>query len=239
MDAGIDAYEKGNALAGRVRGEEAYAQLKKVVIELNRSARACMASCSSGQQPSPSSARQQMQQMTQRQQQLNDATRQMRQRLQNPGQLTPEERAQMSRMLGEQTALEQALQDIEKQAAEERDLLGRMDRMRAEMKEVIGDMESDDVSEETLRLQEKIVSRMLQAQRSMHKRDYNKQRESRSGEEVYSEGGTALDVEDARRQLRRDIQQALESGTPEEYEELVRQYFRAISDGEASPGDAP
>ena len=239
MDAGVEAYEKGNALAGRVRGEEAYAQLNKVVIELNRSARACMASCSSGQQPSSLSARQKMQQMTQRQQQLNDATRQMQDRLQNQGQLTAEERAQMSRMLGEQSALEQALQDIEKQAADEKDLLGRMDRMRAEMKEVIEDMESDVVTEETLRIQERIVSRMLQAQRSMHKRDYNKQRESRVGEEIYSEGGKSLDLEDARRQLRRDIQRALESETPEEYEELVRQYFRAISEGEADRGDTP
>jgi len=162
----------------------------------------------------------------------------MRERLRG-GQLTPEERAEMSRMLGEQSALEQSLQDIERQAAEEKDLLGRMDRMREEMKEVIEDMESDALTEETLRIQEKIVSRMLQAQRSMHKRDYNKQRESRTGEEIYSEGGTSLDLEDARRQLRRDIQRALESETPEEYEELVRQYFRAISEGETVRGVTP
>jgi CO dehydrogenase/acetyl-CoA synthase alpha subunit len=136
-------------------------------------------------------------------------------------------------------ALEQSLQDIEKQAAEQRDLLGRMDRMRDEMKEVIEDLDSEALSEETLRIQEKIVSRMLQAQRSLHKRDYNKQRESRVGEEIYSEGGAALDTEDARRQLRRDIQRALESETPEEYEELVRQYFRAITEAEPQTGAKP
>ena len=237
MEAGVEAYEKDNGLAGRVRGEEAYAQLNQVVIELNRSASASMKSCSAGQQGS--SARDQMQQMTQKQQQLNDATRQLRDRLKNPDQLSAEERGQMARMLGEQSALEQALREIEKKAAEERDLMGRMDKMRQEMKEVIGDLESEALTEETLRVQEKIVSRMLQAQRSLHKRDYNKQRESRVGEKIYSQGGSAIDEEEARRQLRRDIQRALEANTPEEYEELVRQYFRAITEVEEGSEETP
>jgi hypothetical protein len=180
-----------------------------------------------------------MQQMTKKQQQLNDSTRQLRDRLKNPGQLSAEERGQMARMLGEQSALEQALQDIEKKAAEERDLIGRMDKMQQEMKEVIGDLESEALTEETLRVQEKIVSRMLQAQRSLHKRDYNKKRESRVGEEIYSQGGREIDEEEARQQLRRDIKRALESNTPEEYEELVRQYFRAISEVEEGAGETP
>ena len=107
------------------------------------------------------------------------------------------------------------------------------------MKEVIGDLGSETLTEETLRVQERIISRMLQAQRSLHKRDYNKQRESRVGEEIYSQGGRAFDDEDAQRQLRRDIQRALEANTPEEYEELVRQYFRAITEVEPGSGETP
>ena len=36
IDSGSEAFEKGNALAGRLHGEEAYADLNRAVIELNR-----------------------------------------------------------------------------------------------------------------------------------------------------------------------------------------------------------
>ncbi len=49
---------------------------------------------------------------------------------------------------------------------------------------------------------------------------------------MYSEGGSALEESEEVKKLRRDILRALESGTPEEYQELVRQYFRAIAEGE-------
>jgi hypothetical protein len=137
----------------------------------------------------------------------------------------------MSRLLAEQRTIQKELQDIDSQSREKKDLLGRMDRMLEEMREVVEDMESEAVSEETLDLQERIVSRMLDASRSLHKRDYNKQRESRSVGDVYSEGGE-LSEDEVQKKLRRDILRALESGTPEEYQDLVRQYFRAIAEAE-------
>ncbi|MFQ5600619.1 MAG: hypothetical protein ACE5G2_08695, partial [Candidatus Krumholzibacteriia bacterium] len=227
MEEGVAAYEKGNGLAGRIRGEGAYGDLNRAVIELNRSSNSCK-----GGGGFCRSSRQRMGEMTQRQQQLNDATRQLMGRLPNVQNMTPEERAEMSRLLGEQQAIQQELQDIERQAREQRDLLGRLDKMQEEMKEVVEDMESEALDPETLRVQERIVSRMLQARRSMHKRDYNKQRQSRTAEEIFSQGGGALEEDEYRKKLRRDIQRALESGTPEEYQELVRLYFRAIAEAE-------
>lgn len=227
MEQGVDSYEKGNALAGRIHGEDAYGDLNRAVIELNRSARSCSQGAGGGE-----SSRQRMGAMSQRQQQLNDATRRLQEALQDPQRLTPEEREAMSRLLGEQRSIQEELRDIQRQAREQRDLLGRMDQLLDEVKEVVEDMDSESLGEETSRVQERILSRMLQAQRSLHKRDYNKKRESRSVEETYSEGGSALEESDDLKKLRRDILRALESGTPEEYQELVRQYFRAIAEGE-------
>ncbi len=229
MTQGVDAYEKGNALAGRLHGEDAYADLNRAVIELNRSTKACQ----SGGGGSPSSG-QRMGEMVGQQQRLNDATRQLQSRLKNPGQMSPEERAAMARLLAEQRGIEGELRDIERQAREERDMLGRMDKMLGDMQEVVRDMESEGLDQETLDLQEHIVSRMLDASRSLHKRDYNKERKSRDAGEVYSEGGAPLAENAQRKKLRQDILRALESGTPEEYQELVRQYFRAIAEAEES-----
>ncbi|HZL85471.1 MAG TPA: DUF4175 family protein [Candidatus Krumholzibacteria bacterium] len=230
MTQGVDAFEKGNALAGRLHGEDAYADLNRAVIELNRSTKSCQSGGGGG---SPSSG-QRMGEMVGQQQRLNDATRQLQSRLKNPGQMSPEERAAMARLLAEQRSIEGELRDIERQAREERDMLGRMDKMLGDMQEVVEDMESEGIDQETLDLQDHIVSRMLDASRSLHKRDYNKERESRDAGEVFSEGGAPLAQSDQHKKLRQDILRALESGTPEEYQELVRQYFRAIAEAEES-----
>jgi hypothetical protein len=230
MREGVRAYEKGNALAGRVQGEEAYGLLNRAVVELSRSSQS---SCSN---PGGQSSGQRLEQLMGQQQQLNDATRRLQQMLQSPQGMSPEERAQMGRLLGEQRSIEQQLQDIERQAREERELLGRLDRMQEEMREVVDDMQSEQVNEETLRLQEKIVSRMLDARRSLHKRDFNEERESRTAQDIFSQGGKPLTENEQMKKLRRDIERALRSGTPEEYEELVRQYFRAISEAERGTG---
>ncbi|HZM14782.1 MAG TPA: DUF4175 family protein [Candidatus Krumholzibacteria bacterium] len=227
MTQGVEGYEKGNALAGRLHGEDAYADLNRAVIELNRSTQGCQG----GSGGNPSASRR-LGDMVGMQQKLNDATRRLQQSMPTPGQMSPEERAQMSRLLAEQRSIEAELRDIDRQAQDKRDTLGRMDRMLDDMKEVVEDMESDGVDQETLDLQDRIVSRMLDASRSLHKRDYNKERESRSAGDVYSQGGGPLQEDEAHKKLRRDILRALESGTPEEYQELVREYFRAIAEAE-------
>ncbi len=234
MREGVDAYEKGNSIAGRVQGEEAYGLLNKAVVELNRSS---SASC-----PKPGGgkgASQSMEQLMGQQQQLNDATRQLQQSMPNPQQLSPQQRAQMSRLLGEQRSIEGQLQDIQRQAAEQRELLGRMDKMQDEMREVVEDMQSESLTDETLRMQERIVSRMLDAQRSLHKRDYSEERESRGAGEIYSRGGKPLPPDRKLERLRRDVERALRDATPEEYEDLVRQYFRAISEAEGATPPQP
>jgi hypothetical protein len=203
--------------------------LNRVVIELNRSTQS---SCQGGGAGGTPSSAQRMGDMMGMQQRLNDATRRLQQSMPDPGNLSTEERAQMSRLLAEQRSIEAKLRDIDRQAREKNDMLGRMDKLMDDMHEVIEDMESEGVNEETLDIQERIVSRMLDASRSLHKRDYNKERESRSAGEVYSKGGDPLQESEARRKLRRDILRALESGTPEEYQDLVREYFRAIAESE-------
>lgn len=230
MKDGVKSFEKGDPISGRAQGEQAYGILNKVVVELNRSSSSSCPKPGSGQ-----GAQQKMQDLMGRQQQLNDMTRQMQQQMPNPQNLSPEQRAQMGRLMGEQQAIQQQLQDIERQAREQRELLGRMDKLQDEMHEVVQDLQSEQLDEGTLRVQEKIVSRMLDAQRSLHKRDFNEERQSRTGEEIYSKGGKMPADTDKLKKLRRDVDRALREGTPEEYQDLVREYFRAISEAPAAP----
>jgi hypothetical protein len=235
MQEGTRAFEKGNPGAGKMQGEQAYGLLNKAVVELNRSASSSCPNPGNGQ----GSQQQQMDDAMGRQQRLNDVTRQFRERLRDPNNPTPEERAEMGRLLGEQQSIQQELDEVERKAAESRQLLGRLDRMQQEMQEVVEDMQSEQITDETLQIQEKIVSRMLDAQRSLHKRDFNEERESRTAAELFSRGGTKSPESERVKKLRRDIDRALREGTPEEYEDLVREYFRAIQEEGGPSSQAP
>jgi Domain of unknown function (DUF4175) len=235
MNEGTRAYERGNPTAGRSQGELAYGFLNQAVVELNRSASASCSNPGGGQ-----NSMQKMQDAMGQQQRLNDLTRQLKQRIRDPQNPTPEERAEMMNLMGQQQAIQQQLRDIEEQARKARELLGRLDKAQEEMHEVVEDMQSENITDETLRVQERIVSRMLDAQRSLHKRDYNEERESRTAIDIFSKGGKLPQDTERMRKLRRDIDRALREGTPEEYEELVREYFKAISEADgAAPSPAP
>jgi hypothetical protein len=84
--------------------------------------------------------------------------------------------------------------------------------------------------------QQRILSRMLDAERSVHTRDYEKERESMTAEEVFSRTlGRRPESADAQT-LRDEIQRAMQLKAPGEFEELIRMYFRALAD--ESPADA-
>jgi len=140
----------------------------------------------------------------------------------------------MMRLMGEQQAIQGQVEDIERQARETRELLGRLDKTQEEMREVIEDMASENITDETLRVQERIVSRMLDA--SVRCTSATSTRSARAAPPSMSSAGGKQPQEAERlKKLRRDIDRALREGTPEEYEELVREYFRAISEAEGSP----
>jgi tetratricopeptide (TPR) repeat protein len=234
MRDGVRNYERGNTAAGRGQAEDAYGYLNRAVVELNRA----LSQAASCPKPGggPGSPQQRMEQMMGEQQQLNAETQRLQKSIPNPQNLSPEERAQMARLLGQQQSIQTQLQEIERQAREQKELLGRLDRMQDEMREVVEDLDSQTLDEETLRVQERIVSRMLDAQRSLHKRDFNEERESRTAEEVFSKGGRTPQQDERVKKLRRDIERAMRESTPEEYQDLVREYFKAIAE---TPAETP
>ncbi len=122
------------------------------------------------------------------------------------------------------------LEELTKEAGQTDRMLGDLNRIAQQMEEVVHDLLEEDLSRETLDKQERILSRLLDAQRSVNRRDYERKRESRTAEAVYSDD-EPLDSFSAERlkKLRQDIDRALASRLPAEYERLIREYFRALS----------
>jgi hypothetical protein len=169
---------------------------------------------------------QRLQQMSGQQQGINQGT-------QNLGQMSQQQAAEMARLAGEQGMVRKSMEQLAKEAAASGDLkrmLGDLGNVAQEMREVQTDLAQGNVNPETLQKQERILSRLLDSQRSARERDYEKRRQSSPGQNVASPspGQIELSTQEGRNKLRRDLLKALEQGYSRDYEELIRKYFDAL-----------
>lgn len=157
---------------------------------------------------------------------INDASR-------NLGAMTPAQAAEMARLAGEQGMVRKSLEQLAREAAASGDLkrlMGDLGQVAREMAEVQTDLTTGNFNPGTARKEERILSRLLDAQRSTRERDYEKKRTSTAGQDVVREsppplGPTAMQ---GKEKLRRDMQKALEEGYAREYEDLIRRYFEML-----------
>jgi len=98
------------------------------------------------------------------------------------------------------------------------------------MQEVIADMRSEKLSDEIIQKQERILSRLLDAQRSMNERDFEKERESKSGTagQRTSPGELNLAKQKGKDNLKDELNNLYREGYTKDYEELIKRYFEAL-----------
>ncbi len=245
MGYGVNALEEGQGSAAQHQSREALVQANNMIIGLLTEAQMNSSGGGGGSQSKPSLAEKLMQ-MIKEQAGLNGTTDELRKMLANRG-LSQKARAQMQRLGEAQGDLAGRMDDL---AAEERlrpdsgRLLGDLAQLGQDMESITADLGSGMVSEDILRRQERILSRMLDARNSVRRRDYSMRRESRTAQRTYGDHqqGSLTGDEDQRRFRLR--YQALDSA-PADYQSLVRQYFSALDSlqqlGEtrAEPGVTP
>jgi hypothetical protein len=142
--------------------------------------------------------------------------------------LSMEARSQMARLAAQQEAVRKGLNDLANEMGNRGEILGRLDDLAEEARQVAEQLRNNDIGPETVRRQEQILTRMLNAQRSMRRRDYSERRKSRSGELYEAEAPPEL-TEEERAELMQDLLYQRRGYYPPEYEELIRAYFKAIS----------
>jgi hypothetical protein len=165
-------------------------------------------------------------QMTGQQQAVNQGTRDLQG-------MSQQQAAEMARLAGEQGMVRKSLEQLAREAAASGALsrmLGDLQRLAQDMREVQTDLAQGNVNPETLRKQERILSRLLDSQRSMRERDFEQRRQAQAGRSIRREGPAALDPStlEGRDRLRRDLLKALEEGYAREYEALIRKYFELL-----------
>jgi hypothetical protein len=109
-------------------------------------------------------------------------------------------------------------------------MLGDLNRIAQDMREVQTDLAQGNVNPETVRKQERILSRLLDSQRSARERDFEKERKSKSGVDVARSGPREFGpgTQEGRDRLRQDLMKAMEEGYARDYQELIRRYFEAL-----------
>jgi hypothetical protein len=146
--------------------------------------------------------------------------------------LSMEARAQMARLAAEQEAVKKGIEDLAGEYGDRGEILGRLDDLADEARRVIEDLKGGSVGEETLQRQERILTRLLNAQKSMRQRDYSKRRKSEPGEDYDLKPPPQLSLED-REKLLRELLYRKRGYYPPEYEELIQAYFKALATSEA------
>lgn len=150
------------------------------------------------------------------------------------GSMDLEAQAQVSRLAARQDALRKSLEQLRREQQEQQgQILGRLQEIEKEMEETVRELQQYQIDSDLVERQQRILSRLLDASRSIRGQEREERRRAAPGEDLAtrpSPDELPDDLTGFDRILRDDIQRGAGEGAwPREYEALIRAYFRALS----------
>ncbi len=172
----------------------------------------------------------QLQQMAGQQGQINEQTMSLLQKQGNQGSLMMREQARRKRLAAEQAALQQAMEGMQKGMGNRQDVLGRMNEIAAEMEKVVEDLIKNNVDRKTIERQRKILSRMLDAQKSVREREFSKKRKAETAKAYLAKDpGELRNLTDLdKKAIEEALRRALNEGYNRDYQKLIEAYFNKL-----------
>ncbi|MCH7731568.1 MAG: hypothetical protein IIB44_03505 [Candidatus Marinimicrobia bacterium] len=226
-----------NKLENR-NGKMAARSQKETVGALNDLALSTLSAMDAMQQSGMASGFEQflkrMEQMAGQQQGINSMTFQLAM-----GQMAASSKEGMMKRLGqEQGQLKKSLQQMIREMRGSQNAGGNLGGIVQDMEEVIKDFNRRRVTRKTIDRQQRILSRMLDSQKSMRQRDLSEKRRSFTGEDIFRTGPEGLpeDMGQRRNLAMEALNLALKAGYPRDYQDMIRRYFNALAQ---SPQMAP
>jgi hypothetical protein len=142
-----------------------------------------------------------------------------------------EQQGQLRRMAAEQRAIQESMENIANDMQNRSDILGDLDHLANEMSDVVEDLHELNIDRKTIERQQQILTRMLDAQKSVREKEYSKKRLAEVGKEYRRKSpDDPTNIEDLRmKQLSLDLIRALQEGFNPDYEKLIEEYFRALN----------
>ncbi len=225
MNNAISALEERNSNVTNLRQQIAMAALNKSIMELRKSLNQAK---ESGTGMGFEEFMEKMEQLSQQQSQINQETMSMPQQ----GGLTPEQQAALERLIQEQQMLRRSLEQLKKDMkGKGGGMSDRLGELANEMKDVVDDMKESKLSDQTIELQERILSRMLDAQKSIHRRDFSNKRvaEAANQYDPLDPGKLPENLGEYQNFLEKELLKALKEGYNRDFEDLIKKYFENLN----------
>ena len=225
MQNSINHLENRNASQAANEQRRAMAGFNSALLSLQESQnRLSQSSSSSGFQE----FMQQLQQMAGQQGQLNQESLSLFQNSQSGGmQLSPDA---LARLAAQQEMIRKSLESMSGEMGERRDVLGRLNELGGDMDAVIEELKAQNIDRSVIERQEKILSRLLDAQKSIREKEYSRKRKAEYEKQQLVKSPPELQKDLIQKEdwLRKELLEALEEGYSQEYKELIRKYFESL-----------
>jgi hypothetical protein len=151
------------------------------------------------------------------------------------------EPAEMRRLAEEQARIREQLEDVRRDEEAKKSLLGRLDEAQKEMQKAEETLRQGQMGDDLEQQQTQILSRLLDAARSIHRRDFDPEREAHRGEDVAHPSPAALSNDLLREndRLRQDLLKADADRVPPRYRSLIEAYLRSLNTPSAAAPATP
>ncbi|MCK4223668.1 MAG: hypothetical protein KAX39_00715 [candidate division Zixibacteria bacterium] len=216
--------------------EIAVDEQRETIYDLNVTARKLMQAMSNAKKSCSGSGMEQafkkMKGMCDKQGGINEQTQKLGQCGGQGMELSLSQQAALQRLAAEQGAVRKALSELESEFGNRSEILGRLGELGDEMKKVVGDFERLRIDQSTIDRQKKILSRLLDAEKSLRERDYSRQRRAEKGEDVFRPSPKQLPPEATQKEVsaKDKLFRFMQEAYPKEYEQLIKEYFKALSE---------
>jgi hypothetical protein len=148
---------------------------------------------------------------------------------------SPEERAKrLAQLAAQQRLIQQQLQQLAKKQAEQKakgeksDLLGNLEKLAEEMEKAAEQLERQDLSPELKKRQQQILSRMLESNKALQKREQEEKREAKSAKDIFKTSPAEISSEQTRSPIQDGLNRMKSQGFSDDYERLIRRYYDAL-----------
>jgi hypothetical protein len=152
------------------------------------------------------------------------------------GELSEQQKGDMQRLQMEQQQLSKSLEELNEELKKEQErsgekILGDLNQVQKEMQEVIKDMQNNNVTDKTIEKQNRILSRMLDAQLSQREKDFEPKRESKPGNNMVRQSPPEIILSgpNSFNALKEDILKLQKEGYTDDYEILIMKYLQKVN----------
>lgn len=218
----------GNRQRGEMSAKAASAALNEAVAAL-RESESQMCNKPGMGKPGQTGAKK-VGEIGEQQSQLNQRSRELARKMSQQMRMDAGDQAEMRRLADEQRRIREQLEEVQRDEEAKKSLLGRLDQTQKEMKEVEEQLQQGATDGDVEEKQTKILSRLLDAQRSLNRRDFDPEREARRADDIARPSPAALPADLLREndRLRLDLLKAGADRYPAQYRAFIEAYLRSL-----------